>query len=180
MGTEQEKEAWVVFVGLLDLQIARNFASLLANAPKDFTRIHLLIHSPGGSISDGVLLFNLLKSFPMDVVAYNCGNVSSAAAIAYLGAKKRIVSPNGTFMFHRTKPQPGNVGHLPVLTAIADSVAMDDARTEEIIRNCATLTQEQWTVFAHADLTLDAEAAVTAGIAHEIGAFCPAGPIYTI
>lgn len=175
------KEIWLIFVGVLDLPIARGFAHTLNGAITDgVTKVHLLMHSPGGAVSDGVLLFNLLQSLPIDVVAYNCGNVSSAAAIAYLGAKKRIVSPNGTFLFHRTKPAPGNVGHLPVLTAVADSVAMDDERTEAIIRGAATLTPEQWTVFAHADLTLNATAAVSAGIAHEIGAFAPNGPIYVI
>lgn len=58
------------------------------------------------------------------------------------------------------------------LHAIADSVAIDDKRTEAILRERINLTAAQWDIHRVADLTLTAEDAVACGLA-EIGEFMP-------
>lgn len=171
-------EAWVAFAGILDLPISRGFVNIFTKAIHDNIKtLHLLIQSQGGDVNEGIFLYNLIQGLPMDVIAYNCGFVGSAATTAYLGAKKRVVSKNGAFMIHKVtagmvRAANATANSLPALT---NSVILDDARSERILQSHLTLTPEQWTVHAMADLHLSADEAVTAGLAHEVGEFAPRG-----
>jgi ATP-dependent Clp protease, protease subunit len=176
-----DKESWFIFAGVIDTGIARAFAHHMANAlAEGLTRVHILIQSPGGSVSDGVFICNLLSALPMEVVAYNSGHIGSAAATAYLGAGKRLVSESGTFLLHRTIAGSGASGNAAVLGALADSVRIDDARTETIFRTRATLSEEQWAAARVTDLVLDAPTAIAAGIAHAMGSFSPRGRTFAL
>lgn len=176
------KEIWVTCVGEIDVQIARSFSQLLVNAASDnVTRIHTLIQSPGGTINEGIFLYEFFKSFPVEVVAYNAGHIGSASLTAYLGARKRYVCSTGTFLIHRSKPAPVNTWSLPHLQTIVDGLQIEDARTQAVLRSAANLTQAHWdTFFAGCDLTLDANTAIGVGIAQGLGSFTPAGPMYSL
>jgi ATP-dependent protease ClpP protease subunit len=176
------KEIWVTCVGVLDVPIARSFSQLLVNAASDsVTRIHALIQSPGGTVNEGIFLYEFFKSFPVEVVTYNGGHVGSAALLAYLGARKRIVSPHGTFLMHRTKPAPVNTWSLPHIQTIVDGLHIEDARTEAVLKAASNLTRNHWDIFSSGcDLTLDAKTAIEVGIAHGLGSFTPSGPMYSL
>lgn len=178
MQNEPIKEIWVMFAGVLETQIVRQAFDLFHKAYIDrVEKVHILIHSPGGGIADGIGLYSLFRSMPMEIIAYNFSSVSSAAVVAYLGAKKRMVAPSATFMVHKTILVP-NVANERRLRAASDSVGIDDGRVEAILREHATLTPEQWAIHGMADLTLTADESLKCGIAHEIGHFSPAGPLF--
>lgn len=180
MTEQNQKEIWVTFAGILDGPIVRSFFSLFRDAYADGVQtIHLYIHSPGGNVADGIALHNYFDTFPVNIVAYNSGTVASAAVTAYLGAKRRVVAPTGTFMVHKTV---GPALNMPAarLQASLDSVALDDCRTEQILRQRVQLTPEQWEIHRLADLTLSATESIECGIAHEIGYFTPRGPLFNI
>ena len=176
------KEIWVTWVGVLDVQIARSFSQLLVNAATDHvTRIHTLIQSPGGTINEGIFLYEFFRAFPVEVVAYNGGHIGSASLSAYLGARHRLVAANATFLIHRTKPAPVNTWTLPHIQSVVDGLQIEDARTEAVLRSTAKLTQKQWAIFhAGCDLTIDANTAIEVGLAHGLGSFTPAGPMYCL
>ncbi len=176
------KEIWVTCVGVLDVQIARSFSQLLVNAASDsVTRIHTLIQSPGGTINEGIFLYEFFRSFPVEVVAYNGGHIGSASLSAYLGARKRYVCSNGTFLVHRSKPAPVNTWSLPHIQTVVDGLQIEDARTEAVLRSNSSLTPEHWSIFfSGCDLTLDANTAIDVGIAHGLGSFTPSGPMYSL
>ena len=179
--TERIKEIWVTFGGVLDVPIIRTTFDLFHKAYVDKVEtIHILMHSPGGGINEGVGLYNYFRSLPMEIVAYNAGTVASAAVTAYLGATKRIVAPTGAFLVHKTVVPVPNVGSAARLQAAVDSIAIDDERTEAILREHINLTDSQWTVHGIADLTLSASESIQCGLAHEIGYFAPAGPLFNI
>ena len=176
------KEIWVTCVGVIDVQIARSFSQLLVNAASDnVTKIHTLIQSPGGTINEGIFLYEFFKFFPVEVVAYNGGHVGSASLLAYLGARKRYVCSTGTFLVHRSKPAPVNTWSLPHIQTIVDGLKIEDFRTEAVLRSTSNLTQTHWdTFFSGCDLTLDANTAINVGIAQTLGSFTPAGPMYSL
>ena len=176
------KEIWVTCVGILDVQIARAFSQLLVNAASDqVTRIHTLIQSPGGTINEGMFLYEFFKTFPVEVVAYNGGHIGSASLSAYLGARKRYVCATGTFLIHRSKPAPVNTWSLPHIQTVVDGLQIEDARTEALLRSASNLTQQHWDIFfSGCDLTLDATTAIAVGLAQGLGSFTPAGPMYSL
>lgn len=143
--------------------------------------VHLLMHTRGGSITDGICLYNLFKMLPFDLTVYNVGGIQSIGVIAFLGAKRRIVNPNATFLIHRASisPQAANGKRLQ---SLAESISIDDANIESILREHLQISDDLWRRLDHEDLFISAAQAVEYGIAHEIGAYsAPRGSsIYSI
>lgn len=135
-------------------------------------RIHLMFHSTGGGVGDGICLYNFFRALPVELVLYNTGAIHSIAVVAYLGAKKRKTSARATFVLHRTStsPQSATATRLKTLT---ESVTLDDSNTESILREHITLPDELWARLNYDDLVISAQDAVKFGIAHEIEDFLP-------
>jgi len=152
--------------------IGRIFAAVATASQNDVKHIHLLFQSLGGSVSDGIALYNFFKTASLDITLYNVGSVQSAAAIAYLGARKRKTSARATFVFHRVKG-PAQAAVSSALKIITESVVLDDNRTESIMREHIQMPDEKWAVLNQGDLWFTAEDAVATEIAHEIAEFAP-------
>jgi ATP-dependent Clp protease protease subunit len=163
-----------VFSGPINAETTKNLMNNLTGTTSGgVQRVHLMFHTTGGFVSDGVCLFNFLKTFPVDLTLYNGGAVSSIGVIAYLGAKHRKASAHSVFMIHRT--QCGIPAGTPANRAqtIVDSALLDDRRTEVILRENLTLPDERWVSFENDDLHFSAQEAVEYGIADEIADFAP-------
>lgn len=135
------------------------------------THCHIAFQSSGGSVPDGVALYNIFKTFPIPLTLYNIGSVSSAGVLAYLGALDRAASSLSTFMIHRTmSPAFGMTSER--LRAAVRSVEIDDGRTEEILK-AVSLTQEHREIHKIADLWLTSDEAKTVGLVTRIAEFGP-------
>ena len=169
----QTREIYAVFCGPIDpISVARIFQGITTGMNNGITNFHLLFQSTGGMVGEGVCLFNFFKALPCDLTLYNVGSVSSIATIAFLGAKKRKTSASATFMLHRTHFSPQGA-KTKALKAFADSAALDDTRTEAILRSIIKLPDTLWTDLDYNDLNFSAEEAIKYGIATEIGDFAP-------
>jgi ATP-dependent Clp protease, protease subunit len=134
--------------------------------------IHMLFQSTGGTVGDGVCLYNFFRTFPIKLTLYNVGSVQSIAAVAYLGAKERVTSANAIFAFHRTSISP-QYAMAFALKNYAETVGIDDRRTEEILRFHVKWGDEKWAHLDRADLWVSAQEAVDFRIADKIGDFSP-------
>lgn len=170
-------EAYAVFCGQVNQAALQRFianAAIATNPTSNIGHIHLLFQSFGGTVGDGIFLYHFLRSLTIDLTIYNMGSVQSIAALAYLGAKRRKTSAHATFTFHRSSiqlPQPTSAARLQ---NIAESLVIDDRRTEAILRSHLRLSDEKWVELSnYQDLTFAGEEAVQVGIADEIGEFSP-------
>ncbi len=95
---------------------------------------------------------------PIDLTIYNAGAVQSIALVAYLGAKRRKTSSRAVFMMHRTSSgaQPATAARLK---GVAKSLTLDDERTESILREYITLSEEEWDKFDNQDVFSSGEEA---------------------
>jgi ATP-dependent Clp protease protease subunit len=135
--------------------------------------IHLLLHSTGGSVMDGVGLYNYLRKLPLQILTYNAGGVMSAAVLLYLAGSTRLVSTGATFMIHKsTLPLPAPTGAAE-LGRRAESLLVDDERTEAIYREHLTLPDARWAAHANSDLIFTAQQAVDSKLATRIDDFAP-------
>lgn len=163
---------YATFAGPIDqTAVQRVFNGVAAGMANKVEAIHMLFQSFGGSVGDGVCLYNYFRSLPLDLTLYNVGNISSAATVAFLGAKRRKTSAYATFMVHKAQ-SPGMPATAERLHAIAHSVVVDDQRLEAILRQDLRLTDDQWAVHRVADLWLTAQEAADCGLA-ELGEFAP-------
>jgi ATP-dependent Clp protease, protease subunit len=166
-------EIYAVFCGNIDqAALQKIFTGLAGAMAQQIAHVHLLFQSSGGFVSDGICLHNLFKALTLDLTIYNAGAVQSVALIAYLGAKRRKTSSRALFMMHRTTSgaQPTTASKLK---GLAKSLTLDDARTEEILRDYIKLPDDDWSSLDNQDVFFSGEEAVKTGIAHEIGEFSP-------
>jgi ATP-dependent protease ClpP protease subunit len=170
---EPIEDVYATFAGGIDTASAQRIMQGLATAMNmRVKRVHLLFQSWGGAVGDGVCLYNFFRALPIELTLYNTGNVGSIATIAFVGAEKRKASTYAAFMIHRTSisPQSASASRLKSAAKIA---ALDDTRTEAILRDRTKLSEDHWKEIEYHDLTLSAKEAVEVGIADEIAEFAP-------
>lgn len=171
--TPMPQEVYATFAGFIDqTSVQRIFTGFTGAMAGGVRRAHLLFQSAGGVIGDGIALYNFFRALPIELTLYNAGTVASIGSIAYLGAQRRQASAHAAFMLHRTQSaaQPATADRLQ---SIANSVAIDDRRTEAIIRQHLSVPDDRWTMYQTADLWFDAREAVAWGMASAIGEFAP-------
>jgi len=74
-----------------------NIAHLIGQG---FRKIHLLLSTPGGSVSHGITIFNVLRGMPIELVTHNVGNVDSIGTVVFLAGALRYSCSQATFMQH--------------------------------------------------------------------------------
>ncbi len=169
----QPEEIYAIFCGDINFinsqKLANGLTAVMAAGVK---RVHLLFHSFGGYVADGVFMYNLLKALPIEVIVYNGGQVASAGVLAFLGAKHRKTAANAVFMIHRTQNSAQSATAAKLKT-ITDSLILDDARSDSIFHECLKLPKEIWDQLAHHDVNFSGEDGVKFGFAEEVANFSP-------
>ncbi len=168
-------EVYSIFCSPIEQQVLfRIFRHLVeATAPaENIGHIHILFQSTGGTVGDCVCLYNLFRSYTLDLTLYNAGAIQSGAVTAYLGAQRRKTSAHAQFMIHRSHCS-AEFASLSRLESTLDSVRKDDARTEAIIRTRSRLPDAVWERMKDSDVFLSGAEAVEYGLADEIGEFSP-------
>lgn len=167
------EEIYTMFCGGIDQATAQKIvASLTAASVNHVKHVHVLFQSAGGFVGDGVFLYNLFRTLPIELTLYNVGQLASAAVIAYLGAKRRKTSTRATFMIHRST-NSAQFATSSRLEHLAKGLILDDERTEGILRQHVKLPDELWGQLQFHDIYLSGKEAVDFGIATELGEFEP-------
>jgi len=79
-------------------QVLMNFLSQQINSgQKEF---YFLISSVGGSVKDGVDLYNFIRALPAKIIMHNIGIIDSIANVIFLAANERYSNPAASFLFH--------------------------------------------------------------------------------
>ncbi len=174
MPEPESPEVYGAFCGPIDENGARDLIAALTVATAKRQNAHLLFQSSGGSVGEGICLYNFFRALPIELTIYNVGSVGSAAVIAYLGARRRIASARSIFMLHRTFTKSGETVPYMMIPGITKNLAMSDEHTESILReNIALPESMNWSDLDRYDFYFSGAEAVQIGLVHEIGEFAP-------
>ena len=168
------QEIYLSLAGPIDQAMVQRVYNTMAIAVNGGAKIvHLILHSNGGGVADGVALHSYFKSLPLDLCFYNGGTVSSIAVIVFLGARKRYASAHATFMIHKThSPDKMAATQADRLHALANSYKVEDARTRLIIEtDLPRLSKERLEHHLDTELPFDATEALECGLITEIRDF---------
>jgi ATP-dependent protease ClpP protease subunit len=167
------KDIFLAFCGNIDHVAVAQFMKTITKAINDkVEHVHLLFQSNGGSVADGICLYNFFNTLPIPLTIYNPGTIRSAGIMSYLGAKHRKTSQYSTFVLHRCRIQ-NQSGSADQMRALAESLLVEEARIENLLRAHLDLTLEQWSDFGQYELVLTPESAVRARMADSIAEFSP-------
>jgi ATP-dependent Clp endopeptidase proteolytic subunit ClpP len=82
------------------------------------SQIDLHINSPGGSVFDGVTIYNLIKQHPANVTTYIDGIAASIASVVALAGNTVTMAENAIYMIHN--PFGGVMGNASDMRKFAD------------------------------------------------------------
>lgn len=107
--------------GFMDGEMCQAFAATIASLQDaNYECIKCRVNSPGGSVYDGIAMYNTVKNSRVPVDMYVDGLAASMASAFIQAGRKRYMSKYGTIMTH--KPMSGNMGTAEELRATADEI----------------------------------------------------------
>jgi ATP-dependent protease ClpP protease subunit len=134
------------------------------------TEINLLLSTPGGSVTHGFNVYNVLRALPAKIITHNVGNVDSIGNVIFLAGVERRACPNSTFMFHGVEfDVTGSVRLVDNnLREYLDSIAADHTRIGAVIGQHTGLKQTDVVDLFKEARTKDAQWAQRVGMVHTI------------
>ena len=143
------------------------FAAECANA--GVKRVYWLFSTPGGKVSDGINVYNILRAMPFKLAIHNVANVDSIGNVIFLAADERYAVPNATFMFHTVGIELTDIRlDFRSCREKMDSIQSDEKRMVNIMEKHLKLTRRQIEELHHRQREKDVEFALKAGIISEI------------
>lgn len=137
-------------------------------AEDNSSEIAMYINSPGGSVSDGLALYDVMRALPCPVRTVCLGTAASMAALLFASGSRRDILPHARVMIH----DPLITGNLAGSALKLDAVARDIMRTREtmakILSQHTGRTLEEIYAKTATDSFFSAEEAVAWGLADNI------------
>ena len=133
--------------------------------------ITIVFHSPGGSVLDGLALYDsiaALKDQGHHITTVVRGYAASMGSVLLQAGDKRVVGPRSWVMIHEVSS--GNVGKVSDQEEDLQTTKRFQDQLAEILAERSTLSVEQLKrKFRKKDVWLNAEQSVELGLADEIG-----------
>jgi len=160
----------VFLTGEINFQTANSVvAQLLWLEQKDSSKdISLYINSPGGSVTDGMAIFDTMNFIKCDVETICVGFAASMAAfILSSGAKgKRFALPNSEVMIHQ--PSGGAYGQASEIKIAAEHILKTRAKMNKILAENTKQSLEKIERDVDRDYYMTADEAVEYGIIDKV------------
>lgn len=145
-------------------------AAMAQFANNGVKKVYLALSTPGGEVSAGITLYNMLRGMPFELITHNVGNVDSIGNAIFLAGSTRYASPHSTFMFHGVGfvPQPNIRLEEKNCREMLDGILREHARIGTVIQERTSLDQAVIPELFREASTKDAAYALQAGIVHDI------------
>jgi ATP-dependent Clp protease, protease subunit len=158
--------------GVVDDKSAKDVVTklLLLEADKAGEEIKLYISSPGGSVTSGMVIYDMMNLIKSPVSTICMGLAASMGSILLSAGEKgrRFIFPNGEVMIH----QPSLGGHIQGVSADMEIHAEQILRTKEmgakILADNTGQTIERIRKDFERDYWMDAEKSIEYGIVDKI------------
>ena len=130
--------------------------------------ISLYINSPGGSVTDGMAIYDTMNFLQCDIVTYCVGQAASMATLLLAaGTKgKRYALPNSRVMMHQ--PTGGATGQTSDISIAAREILRWRARMNQLLASHTKKSAEEVSSDSDRDFYLTAEDALQYGIVDKV------------
>ena len=161
----------IIFIGtpindfVANAVVAQMLCLQMEDPKKD---ISLYINSPGGSVTDGMAIYDTMNFLQCDIVTYCVGQAASMATLLLsAGTKgKRYALPNSRVMMHQ--PTGGATGQTSDISIAAKEILRWRAQMNELIANHTNKTADEIAADSDRDFYLTAKEAMDYGIVDKV------------
>jgi ATP-dependent Clp protease protease subunit len=162
--------AYVSFSAEINPKTAETLLATMAElVNQDYREIHLLLTTPGGSVSLGIAIYNILRGLPITLITHNVGNVESIGLVIFLAGERRYACPQTTFMMHGVSLSITNTQFFERnFQEKLNSIKANHQRITAIYNERALITPDMADQFFTQETTVSADDAIGLGIVHEL------------
>ena len=161
----------IIFIGtpindfVANAVIAQMLFLQMEDAKKD---ISLYINSPGGSVTDGMAIYDTMQFLKCDIVTYCVGQAASMSTLLLAAGTpgKRFALPNSRVMMHQ--PSGGATGQTSDISIAAKEIVRWRERMNELIALHTNKTKESVEADSDRDFYLTADESVEDGIVDKV------------
>ena len=161
----------IIFIGtpindfVANAAIAQMLFLQMEDPKKD---ISLYINSPGGSVTDGMAIYDTMNFLQCDIVTYCVGQAASMSTLLLAaGTKgKRYALPNSRVMMHQ--PTGGATGQTSDISIAASEIVRWRERMNELIAGHTNKTVEEVAEDSDRDFYMTAKEALEYGIVDQV------------
>lgn len=133
--------------------------------------INLFVNSPGGSVDDGMAIYNALKRHPAAVNATVDGLAASSASFIVQAAEKIAMGKGSTMMIH--EPQGMAYGDAATMAKMIETLDVYGENIASVYAARAGGTADMWREKMRDETWYKAQDAVDAGLADELVGAAP-------
>jgi len=130
--------------------------------------ITMYINSPGGEVSSGLALYDVMQAVKSPIRTVCTGIAASMAALLFIAGNQRDMLPHARIMIHDPLISGGVGGSALKIDAVARDLMQTRETTATIIAAHSGHTLEEVYVTTATDSYLDAQSAIAWGLADRI------------
>lgn len=164
------KTRQILLSGEINKELAEKFNKqlLLLEADSATKPVYVYIDSPGGDVSAGFAIYDMIRFVKCPVVLIGNGLIASAAALILLAvpSKMRFGLPNSEYLIHQ--PMSGMRGTATEIQIHAENLAKTKAKINKIISEATGKDLKQVTKDTDRDCWLNADEALEYGLISKI------------
>ena len=168
----------IYLTGAIDTETAMNFLSQLRYLERTiketgpggekpgYDEVTVIINSPGGEVTAGFLIYDAMQAATVPIRVICAGTASSMAAVILAGGPKgrRFIMPHSEVMIH--EPLISGFGaNTSTLNKLADDMVVVRDRMNEVLSKHTGQPVKKLRSLLTSDYRMDAQAAVSFGIA---------------
>jgi ATP-dependent Clp endopeptidase proteolytic subunit ClpP len=142
---------------------AKQFSEELKKLPSSVKEISLRVNSPGGSVFDGMTIYERLRNHPAKVVAYVDGLAASIASIIIMAADEIVIGDGALVMIH--KPLTGIYGNSTELEKMIDILDKIESQMVSIYAKKTGLSRSEITASLAKETWYTSDEAIELGFA---------------
>ena len=160
----------VFLTGEIDMDMANDFLVQMLYLQESEEPIDIIINSPGGEVTAGLMVYDLMQSCKCEVNVYCAGMAASMAAILLAGGPEghRFILPHSKVMIHEPLIAGGIGGSATSIRNISDSILETRKLTNNLLARHTGKTIKEIDKATSFDNYMNAEQAVAFGICDSI------------
>jgi len=171
--TQQFKNGRLFLVGPIDHRMAVDFISAMLVLAEEKKDAEIIIDSPGGEISAGLMIYDVLRSYKYKITMYCTGLAASMAAFILAAGQKgrRFILPHSQVMIHEPLISSGFGGSATSIEKTAQGILETKAVLNKILAEHTGRSVNEINKATQDDNFMTSEEAVEFGICDEIRSF---------
>ena len=162
----------IFLLGEVDTVMSDTFVSMMLNLTESDEPIDIYINSPGGSVSSGLVIYDVIRSLDgkVPINIYCIGLAASMAAVILAGGQKgrRYILPHSKCMIHEPLISGGMGGSASSIKKTAEDILETKAMINELLAKHTGKTTDEIDEATAFDNFMNAEKAVEFGLCDEI------------